>query len=159
MESPFDNVNNKTCTLYLEPMLNSYYKSYQHILTLSNVPPGPLASLVTRVQSPKLSTFQSVSAFSPPPTTRSAYSQMCMLALSRYPTHAANMKIPQNFMYAEDIPNVIGYLETNGYKIMADITNLAYKSPVNFATQSQGTYHSRNLIFMFRYDPPANQMI
>lgn len=150
MESPFDSVNNKTCTLYLEPILNSYYKSYQHILTLSNIPHGPLAYLVTRVQSPKLSPFQSMSAFSPPPTSRSAYSQMCMLALSRYPT-PANMKNPDNFMYAEDIPNVIGYLETNGYKIMTDITTLAYKSPVDFATSNPGTFHSKNLIFMFRY--------
>ena len=155
MESPFDNVNNKTCTLYLEPMLNSYYKSYQHILTVSNIPPGPLATLVTRVQSPKLSTFQSMSAFSPPPTSRSAYSQTCMLALSRYPTPSANIKTPNHFMYAEDIPNVIGYLESNGYKIMADVTNLAYKGPVNYATPSPGTFHSRNLIFMFRYEGPS----
>jgi hypothetical protein len=55
-------------------------------------------------------------------------------------------------MYASDIPNVIGYLESNGYKIMADITNLAYKSPVDFATPSPGTFHKRKLIFMFRYE-------
>jgi hypothetical protein len=54
-------------------------------------------------------------------------------------------------MYAADIPNVIGYLETNGYNIMADITHLAYKSPVDFATPSPGTFHNRKLIFMFRY--------
>jgi hypothetical protein len=55
-------------------------------------------------------------------------------------------------MYAEDIPNVIGYLESNGYKILTDITNLAYKGPVDYASSLPGTYNKRQLIFMFRYD-------
>lgn len=147
--SPFDNPTT-TCTLYLESMLNSYYKSYQNVLTVSNIPPGPLADLIQRVHSPKLSQFQSISAFSPPPVSRSAYSQTCMLALSRYP-NTANTKCADNFMYAADIPNVIGYLESNGYKIMADVTHLSYKGPVDYASPLPGSFTSRKLIFMFRY--------
>jgi len=147
--SPFDNPN--TCTLYLEPMLNSYYQSYQNILTVSNIPPGPLASLIQRVNSPKLSPFQSMSAFSLPPVSRTAYSQICMLALSRYPNTSFNAKSADNYMYAADIPNVIGYLESNGYKIMADITNLSYKGPVDYASPYPGEFHRRKLVFMFRY--------
>ena len=147
--SPFD--NQTTCTLYLEPMLNSYYQSYQNILTVSNIPPGPLASLIQRINSPKLSPFQSMSAFSLPPVSRSAYSQICMLALSRYPNTTFNTKSADNYMYAADIPNVIGYLESNGYKIMADITNLSYKGPVDYASPLPGEFRRRKLIFMFRY--------
>ena len=159
MQSPFDNMNNKTCVLYLEPFLNSYCKSYQNILTVSNIPEGPLASLIQKVNAPKLSQFQNISAFSPQPNSRTMYSQNCTLALSRYPTSNGSnnntnigMKNMDNFMYANDIPNVIGYLENNGYKIIQDITHLAYKGPVDFATQPPGIFNRRRLIFMFRYE-------
>ena len=153
MQSPFDNAN-KTCVLYLEPMLNTYYKSYQNILTVSNLPEGPLSSLVQTISSPKLSPFQIVSRFSPPPTSRNSYSQICMLALSRYPLSANNggIKCADNFMTADDIPKVIGYLESNGYKIMADVTHLAYKSQVNLSSASSGRFNRRQLLFMFRYE-------
>jgi hypothetical protein len=55
-------------------------------------------------------------------------------------------------MYAADIPNVIGYLENNGYKIMADVTNMAYRGPVDYASSLPGMYSKRQLIFMFRYE-------
>jgi hypothetical protein len=148
MESPFDNTNNQICSLYLEPILNSYYKTYQNVLTVSNLPAGPLSNLVMRVNTPKLSPFQSFSAFSPPPTARS---QMCLLALSRYP-NTNNPKCGNEFMYAADIPNVIGFLESNQYKLMTDITNLAYRSPVDFASPSPGEYGRRRFIFMFKYE-------
>ena len=152
MQSPFDAMNSKTCTLYLESMLNTYYKSYQNILTVSNIPDGPLADLIKPFSSPKLSPFQSMSAWSPAPTSRTAYSQMCMLMVCRYPTSQMpnSIKHADNFMYAADIPNVIGYLENNGYKIMTDMTKLAYKGPVDFA--DGGLYNKRKFIFMFRYE-------
>lgn len=154
MESPFDQMSSKTCTLYLEPTLNSHYKTYQNILTVSNIPDGPLADLIQPVSFPKLSPFQSMSAFSPPPVSRTAYSQMCSLTLCRYPksSQMASIKYADNFMYAGDIPNVIGYLESAGYKIMADVTNMAYRGPVDFASSLPGTYNKRQLIFMFRYE-------
>jgi len=153
MQSPFDDINNNTCVLYLEPTLNSYYKSYQNILTVSSVPEGPLASLIQRMNSPRLSQFQSMSAFSPPPISRNMHSQNCTLMLSRYPVSTnGGVKFADNFMYATDIPNVIGYLEKNGYKIMQDITHLAYKCPVDFASPSPGMFNRRKLVFMFRYE-------
>jgi hypothetical protein len=59
-------------------------------------------------------------------------------------------KCADNFMYASDIPNVIGYLENNGYKIMTDMTNLAFKGPVDFASDMYG--RNRKLVFMFKYE-------
>jgi hypothetical protein len=153
MQSPFDQINNKTCALYLEPVLNNYYKSYQSILTVSNVPDGPISSLIQRTNFPKLSPFQSMSAFSLPQISRNIHNQHCTLALSRYPVSInGTVKFADNFMYAADIPNVIGYLEENGYKIMQDITHLAYKGPVDFASSSPGMFNRRKLIFMFRYE-------
>lgn len=151
MQSPFDAMNNSVCTLYLESILNTHYRSYQEILTVSNVPAGPLAPLIQRMSSPKLSPFQTMSAFSPPPISRSAYSQMCLLAVCRYPSQSS-MKCADNFMYASDIPNVIGYLENNGYHILTDMTKMAYKSPVDFSTGAPGEYNRRKMIFMFKYE-------
>jgi hypothetical protein len=151
MESPFDSVNNTTTVLYLETMLNSHFQSYQKVLTVSNIPVGPLAGLVSKINSPRLSQFQSASRFSPPPTSRNSYSQMCLLTLCRYPV-AANIKYADNFMYAADIPNVIGYLESNGYRIMTDVTHLAYRGPVDYASPSPGGYNSREVVFIFKYE-------
>ena len=147
MQSPFDNRN--VCALYLEPMLNTYFQSYQNILTVSNIPEGPLAFLVQKINAPKLSPFQTMSTYSRAPVSRNLYSQMCLLALCRYPTPNANIKSEDNFMYAEDIVNVMGYLESNGYKILSDMTKLAYKAPICFANE---TYNKRQLIFMFKYE-------
>lgn len=135
MESPFGAANNSICTLYLEPTLNSYYKTYRDILTVSNIPDGPLASLIQRINAPRLSPFKGIS------------NQTCLLALCRYPT--PNIKCEDNFMYAADIPNVIGYLETNGYKVMTDITKMAYKMPVDFADSV--TFYNRKMVLMFKY--------
>ena len=138
--------SSQTYALYLEPMLNSYYKSYQNILTISHIPQGPLGAFITRLSAPKLSSFQTISY----PLPMSG----CLLAISRYPGKSS-MKYIDNFMYAADIPTVIGYLETNGYKIMTDITNLAFNGPVDFGSYSPGTsYSNRKLVFMFRYENP-----
>ena len=149
MESPFDSINNTTTVLYLETMLN--LQSYQKVLTVSNIPVGPLAGLVSKIHSPRLSQFQTTSRFSPPPISRNSYSQTCLLTLCRYPV-TANVKYEDNFMYAADIPNVIGYLGSNGYRIMTDVTNLAYRGPVDYAAPSPGGYNSREVVFMFKYE-------
>jgi len=62
MESPFAN-NNSTFVLYLEPVRNQYYKTYQNIITVSTMPPGPLEQLVKPLSFEKLSSFQQASPF------------------------------------------------------------------------------------------------
>lgn len=154
MESPFDSCSSSVVALYLEPMLNSYYKSYQNILTLSNIPEGPLAKMVARVSVPKLSEFQSLSAFSPPPTSRSAYSRTCLFALCRYPTNNAQIgsKCGDYYMYAGDVPNVFGYLESNGYQIMESLTTMTNRGSVDIGVAQPGEYNGRRrLICMFRH--------
>ena len=39
MISPFDNISNTIC-LFLEPILNTYYHTYQEVITLSDMPTG-----------------------------------------------------------------------------------------------------------------------
>jgi hypothetical protein len=44
--------------MYLEPVLNSYYKTYQNVITFSQCPVGPIKDMVTTMSPPKLSSFQ-----------------------------------------------------------------------------------------------------
>jgi len=135
MESPFDN---NVCSLYLEPVLNNYYKTYQNIITASNIPPGPLANLIARVNTPRLSTFV------PNESTTT-----CTLVVSRYPCngHSVSGKNQNQFMYVEDVPDVIGYLEKNGYVIMYNITDMAHKGRIEYTNQP-----SKRFLFSFYYN-------
>ncbi len=151
MESPFDSVNSSVVAIYLEPMLNPYYRCYQDILTVSNMPAGPLAQMVARIGVPKLSEFQSASAFSPPPTARSAYSRTCLFALCRYPVNQSgggpNRKSGDTYMYAADVPNVFGYLENNGYRI------IEHCFQAGFGEVSPGEFRGRRrLVCMCKYE-------
>ena len=134
MESPF---NNNVCSLYLEPVLNNYYKLYQNIITIDNIPPGPLASLISRINTPRLSTFAPIET-----------SSTCTLVVSRYPCngHSIHGKNQDQFMYVEDISNIIGYLEKNGYVIMYNINNLVNNGYTNSP--------SKKFLFSFYYNTP-----
>ena len=59
MESPFaKHGTGSTFVLYLEPILNPYFKAYQNVITLDRMPNGVLADMVNVVDLPKMSPFQ-----------------------------------------------------------------------------------------------------
>ena len=109
MESPFYS-QNSTVVMYLEPYLNTYYKSYQNIITFSCIPNGPIADMVTYLRTPRLSTFQDPGPFNSNPFN-------CTYVLLRYPKNGLSIKKSDYFMCADDIPAVISYLRSNGYTI------------------------------------------
>jgi|UniRef100_A0A6C0ITA4 hypothetical protein len=129
MESPFAQSN--TIVFYLEPILNSYHKSYQNIITVSSIPPGPLSELVASMSLPKLSPFQQISTFASP--------HNCVNVLLRYPNRRPSMKNTDSFMTTEDIPAVLSYLSTNGYTIEKDLSDIMQKANIGFG----GTTPSR----------------
>lgn len=152
MESPFSQFkNNSTFVLYLEPILNPYYKSYQNIITLDRMPGGPLADLVSMVNLPKLSPFQEAGVFSSPNLGR-ALGGSCVYVLMRYPninigTTSFNWKTTDGFMGADDIPSIFGYLKANGYTIDTDITKMLFKSKVDIGGVSEKRFSgNRKLI-------------
>ena len=116
MESPFDSVAVNQVIMYIEPIRNEYYRTYQNVITLSAMPPGPLAALVRPMNPAKLSEFQSFGSFAAP-----LYGRLpgmgCVYALMRYPSPHGGLKSNNMFMIAEDLPNVFAYLEQNGYRI------------------------------------------
>ena len=130
--------------LYLEPVLNSYFKSYQNILTVSSLPSGPLKNMVSRIKFPKLSEFSTFSPFSPASIECGTY------VLGRY-TSSINMTNSDSFMYADDIPSVLSYLQTNGYTIDTSLTTMLQKSEVRIGGNN-GASGNRRMVCMFTYN-------
>lgn len=128
MESPFSTAGGhgqSTFVLYLEPILNTYYQTYQNVITVSAMPRGPLADMVTLINLPKLSPFQQAGVFSAPYSGRGIGS--CVHVLLRYPKSACASTVGKNadlFLGADDIPSVLGYLISNGYKVDTSITKM-----------------------------------
>ena len=149
MESPFAN-NNSTFVLYLEPVRNQYYKTYQNIITVSTMPPGPLEQLVKPLSFEKLSSFQQASPF---------YQGMnCVHVLLRYPKNQsyAPIKHGNSFMTAEDIPAVLSYLQNNNYVVDTNMTKLMFKSRIPMAGVSeQRMSGDRRMICMVNYSQPG----
>lgn len=137
--SPFENTN--MISLYLEPVLLSPTKTYHNILTLSEMPKGPLSEMVQRVSFPRLSEFIQFNE------ETGSYPNQCVYCIKRYlDTNINSGSNIRNYMFAEDIPSVYGYLQKNGYQIMSDLTKLTFKT----ATRTQQS--NRKLVCMF-YGP------
>lgn len=151
MESPFANTNSSV-VMYLEPYLNSYYKSYQNIITFSDMPTGPLADMVSMISAPKLSPFQQSSPFT-------SNVNNCMYVLLRYPKSQGGGRVGSGalkrsdiFMGAEDIPSVFGYLRTHGYSIDTELTKMMNKSRIEIGGVSDVRYSGdRKMICMFSF--------
>lgn len=141
MESPFD--NNSTIVFYLEPILNPYNKVYQNVITLSCMPEGPLKDLVITKSFPKLSPFQQG------PTT---HRDQCMYVLSRYPKQSTpfNMGNNDTFMNGEDVPSLLSYLSTNGYKVESDLTRLIFDSNIKNTMNNSQRYRKLICYATFR---------
>jgi len=158
MESPFGQGNGKgngTFVLYLEPILNTYYKTYQNVITVSDMPHGPLADMVTLINLPKLSSFQEASVFSSPSLGRGMGS--CFHVLLRYPKsvcsgNGCSISIGKNtdiFMGADDIPSVLGYLVANGYKVDTSITKMLQNSRVLIGGASERRFSGDRKMICF----------
>lgn len=147
-ESPFAK-SNSSFTLYLEPILNTYYQTYQNVITVSTIPPGPLANMVAQITTPKLSPFQQA-----PLLTNNPFN--CTYALVRYPVRSSGSTIKNSdyFMVADDIPSVISYLQDNEYTIDATLTTLLFKSKIPIGGVSDSRISgNRKMILMARWKP------
>jgi hypothetical protein len=143
-ESPFSD-SRTSFALYLEPVLNQYYQTYQNVITVNHCPSGPIADMIIPISTVKLSPFQENGQFSEP-----RYDS-CMFILCRYrkTSPLASIKNTKYFMTAEDIPSVLSYLIDNGYKINTDVTKLLFKSGL---VDSQKNYRGkRKMICLASY--------
>lgn len=157
IESPFDpfqtNTSSLTFAIYIEPIRNTYYKTYQHVITFDAPPAGPLANMVISINTPPLSEFQrSISSLSPP-TTRTG--GRCIYVLSRYPKGSpnANPKHSNVYMSPRDIPALYGFLHTNGYTIDTSLTKLTYQTNTSsyIMMDDHSGYGQRKLVAISTY--------
>lgn len=149
MESPFysQNTAGNTVILYIEPVLNTYYQTYMNILTVSNMPSGPLSRMVFSIRVDKLSPFQAL------PTGSSCAFPQCTLAIGKYAAKPV-MSNTDTFMTAEDIPALFSYLETNGYTIDRSLTHILIDSKINLGSSSVSNCRysgNRQMVCMFSY--------
>ena len=147
MESPFDTYNSH-CILYLEPFLNNFHKTYHNVITLSSMPDGPLANLVTTTSTSKLSPFQQLNSISSNPSN-------CVHVLLRYPKNSAgyisSVKNTEHFMGHDDIPSIFSYLQSNGYEVDTKLTKMLFKSDVIGGTSQNRLSGNKKMICMIRY--------
>mgnify|MGYP001603920031 CR=1 FL=1 len=137
--NPFDN-QNTTVAIYLEPYLNNVIHSYHNIITLSAMPNGPIANMVSTLRTFPLSPFQTNSPFS---------SNNCSYVLFRHPQNQSHSKKPDAFLNEHDIPSIISYLQSNNYFVDTHTSTMLFQSP---ATSGNHTSRgNRKLICMFRY--------
>jgi hypothetical protein len=150
MESPFypstASTNSGSFTLYLEPILDSYSQTYRQVITLSCMPPGPLADMVKIMSLPKLSPFVSYT------NDRSESGFGCSYILMRYPNGSSNpnshsLKRGSHYMYSEDIPAVFSYLTNHGYTIDSRFTKMMNGSRVLVGNGSGSTGDKRLICF------------
>jgi len=154
MESPFSKFGSgygSTFVLYLEPILNPFFKAYQNVITLDRMPSGVLADMVTMVNLPKLSPFQEAGVFSSPNFGRGGLGGSCVNVLLRYPKKACgfNWKNTDVFMGADDIPSVLGYLRSNGYTLDTDLTKMMFKSRVEVGGGSDRRFSGDRKVICF----------
>jgi len=157
--SVFSN-SKKTTVMYLEPILNSYYKTYHDVITLSNIPDGPISEMVSTMSSPKLSEFQTASPFyGSPGFGRNPFSN-CMHVLMKYPVgkgivangYSAFIRNTDSVTTSDDIPSIFSYLMENGYTVDTQLTRMIQTSEVNIGGSAVNRFSGkRKMICFFTY--------
>jgi hypothetical protein len=145
MESPFEK-HGSTFVLYLEPILNPYFKAYQNVITLDRMPSGPLADMVNVVDLPRLSSFQEAGF-----GIGRGFGGSCLHVLFRYRKSSGlfSWKNTDIFMGADDIPSVLGYLRCNGYTIDTNLTKMMFESRVDVGGVSDKRFSGDRKVICF----------
>jgi len=142
-ESPFEKYQKKTAVLYVEPLLDTYNKTYVSALTVNIIPDGPIKQMVRVFNTPTLSPFQTF--------TNSIHNgDNCTFIIMKYPN--GNKGISKNWMLEEDIPTIFSYLQQNNYSIDTSLTKLINHSQVNLGGVSQiKRTGNRRMVCMFSF--------
>lgn len=114
--SVFD-VSNSSVSFYLDNMLDEQSKTYYKVISLSAMPPGPLANMVATRRFPPLSEFQRLSPWD-------VYGSSCRHVLLRYPKGTVNASSISNLMSQNDIPSLFAYLTSNGYQVQTELSKM-----------------------------------
>lgn len=128
----------QTFTITSQPFYDQYNQCYKNIMMLNAEPQGPLRKFVRRINLPKLSPFQTEGPCNP--------IQKCGLALQGFEYYGCN-KYGCNLMTPNEIPNLISFLQANGYQIETQLTNMLNQSEIKLTEKRLAfivTYYSAN---------------
>lgn len=117
----------KTFTLFSTPYLDKFNQCYKNIITINNIPKGPLSNYVKRIQFPQLSPFKVSSPCSE--------ISKCGYVLTKIDSQCFS-KCGDNLLTTDDVPDLISYLVSNGYKVDTSITKMFNTSEIRFNTNN-----------------------
>jgi hypothetical protein len=112
-----------TFSLFSQPYLDKKNQCYINIVTINVLPKGPLSKLVRKINFPRLSEFQQSGPCSP--------IKNCGLALTSFGSCCCG-----DLMVVDEVPNLISYLASNGYKIDTSVTKMFHQGDVRFQTNT-----------------------
>jgi len=112
--------SSNTFSLFSRPYLDKNNQCYKNIVTINVLPKGPLSKFVRRINFPPLSEFQTSTPCSP--------INNCGLALTSFERCCGDL------MVVDEVPNLISYLASNGYKIDTSVTKMFHQGDVRFQT-------------------------
>jgi len=135
MESPFSTTN--TVTMFLEPILHPFSKTYIDVITFSDMPLGPISHMVKAISPYKLSEFQM------------GCRQSCIYVLFRFPVSSGRKhgSCIENYMGVDDISSVFSFLQSNGYVIEDGLTRMIQRGGFGISN----SISNRRTICMFSY--------
>jgi hypothetical protein len=123
----------KTFTITSQPFYEQYNQCYKNILTINTEPQGPLKQYVRKINFPPLSPFQREGPCNPIPR--------CGLAIYNLNHFSCNIMTPN------EIPELISFLQQNGYCIETQLTNMLNQSNIKLSNKSlvfNVTYYGEN---------------
>ena len=136
----------KTFTITSQPYYDQYNQCYKNIMMVNLEPQGPLKQLVRQLKLPKLSPFQREGPCNP--------IQQCGLAiqsLNSYNPYASGCCNKNNsgcnLMTPNEIPDLITFLQSQGYQIETQITNMLNQSEIKLTDKRlafTATYYGTN---------------
>lgn len=129
----------RTFTITSHTYYDSFRQNYRNILMVNVEPPGPLRLHVRRLRLPRLSPFK-----------RNDYQsnfQGCGLAIVNSLILEARNGL--DLMSPDELPFLITYLESNGYQIDTQITNMLNLSEIKLT--------NRKLVFNVTYYGEGNK--
>jgi hypothetical protein len=134
----------KTFTITSQTFYDQYSQCYKNIMMLNFEPQGPLRRYVRRIQLPRLSSFQIEGPCN--------HIQKCGLAIQSlrgtgFGCQYSKYNSGCNLMTPDEIPDLISFLQGNGYQIETQITNMLLQSEIKLSDKRLAftvTYYGSN---------------
>jgi hypothetical protein len=139
----------KTFTITSQPYYDQYNKCYKNIMMVNIEPQGPLRQLVRRLRLPRLSPFQREGPCNPIQQCGLAIQSLHGYGFSNQYNGGCCVKYNSgcDLMTPNEIPDLISFLQANGYQIETQITNMLNQSEIKLSDKRlafTATYYGDN---------------